>query len=78
MGSSVQEIFASHLKPQTLTDWANGSNGRAMEENENKKEATKGRFSFLNHRRKRDLFQSLPENFPYIINKLIHLSHCSF
>jgi hypothetical protein len=33
-------------KPQTLTDWPNGSNGRAMEENENKKEATKERFSF--------------------------------
>ena len=45
-GSSVQEIFASHVKPQTLTDWANGSNGRAIEENENKKEATKGRFNF--------------------------------
>ena len=28
------------------TDWANGSTGRAMEENENKKEATKGCFNF--------------------------------
>ena len=32
-----KNFFASHLKPQTLTDWANGSNGRAIEENENKK-----------------------------------------
>jgi len=37
-------LLTSNLK--TLTDWANGSNGRAMEENENKKEITKGRFSF--------------------------------
>jgi hypothetical protein len=39
-------ILTSHLNPQTLTDWPNRCNGRAIEGNENKKEVIEGRLGF--------------------------------
>jgi hypothetical protein len=50
-------------------------NGRAMEGNENKKEAIEGRFKgvsvFQGYRRKRHLFEDLPGNFPLILPPIL-------